>query len=261
MRSAEHRPTGRLLARAIPILAWRCGAGSMRGSQWTSEQWRRLTRLKATLTTIPISTLLEPEHRPPFSPQRPLTPASIVSRKLLESTEQASVMAKTKSTGVGNRHHYARVSFLYQAAALLATSTAAEAGQDMSAGKTTAPKDVEDGVGGVGGVGGVEGPQLQGMSRRLATDMRTVSLKTQMRMTPDMKRTLCKYCDTLLIEGKTCISTVENESKGGRKRWADVLVIKCKTCGGAKRFPVDAGRQLRKPFRPKIIATEDIKEK
>ncbi|RYP05947.1 hypothetical protein DL765_009671 [Monosporascus sp. GIB2] len=64
-----------------------------------------------------------------------------------------------------------------------------------------------------------------------------------------MKHTICKYCDTLLVEGDTSTSFVENQSKGGKKPWADVLVVKCNTCGGLKRFPVQAPRQKRRPIR------------
>lgn len=31
---------------------------------------------------------------------------------------------------------------------------------------------------------------------------------------------------------------MENNSKGGRKEWCDVLVVECKGCGAVKRFPV-----------------------
>ncbi|KAK7394054.1 hypothetical protein QQX98_013162 [Neonectria punicea] len=79
--------------------------------------------------------------------------------------------------------------------------------------------------------------------------MRAVSLKAQIRQSPALKRTICKFCDTLLIEGQTCSSTVENDSKGGRKPWADLLTIRCKTCGNAKRYPVNAPRQKRRSLR------------
>lgn len=91
--------------------------------------------------------------------------------------------------------------------------------------------------------------QTRNMSHRLLADFRSVSLKSQIRVSPAMKRSICKFCDTLLVEGQTCTSTVENTSKGGRKPWADVLVIKCHTCHHVKRFPVNAPRQQRRPLR------------
>ncbi|KAJ9155485.1 hypothetical protein NKR23_g1698 [Pleurostoma richardsiae] len=147
-------------------------------------------------------------------------------------------MAKSKTPGgVSNRPIYSRVSFLYQAAAYLAAPQ--QHAQAHQAG------DVQDGRQEIH----AQTSQLQGMSRRLATDLRTVAQKTLIRVSPEMKRTICKYCDTLLVEGKTCTSVVENMSKGGKKPWADILVLRCNTCGGEKRFPVQAPRQKRRAIR------------
>jgi ribonuclease P protein subunit RPR2 len=87
------------------------------------------------------------------------------------------------------------------------------------------------------------------MARRLVADLRSVSLKTRIRLTPAMKQTLCKYCDSILIEGQSCTSTIENRSRNGRKPWADVLVRKCHTCQRERRYPVDSPRQNRKTER------------
>jgi ribonuclease P protein subunit RPR2 len=57
---------------------------------------------------------------------------------------------------------------------------------------------------------------------------------------------MCKSCNTVLIPGRTVSQTIENPSKGGRKPWADVLVVTCLICGGKKRFPVGATKQLKK---------------
>jgi ribonuclease P protein subunit RPR2 len=53
---------------------------------------------------------------------------------------------------------------------------------------------------------------------------------------------VCRGCDTLLVEGVSCATAVENPSRGGRKPWAALLVRTCGTCGRAKRYPL-AGRQ------------------
>ena len=81
-------------------------------------------------------------------------------------------------------------------------------------------------------------------SRQLVVQLRAISLKSQIRLSHAMKHTICKRCDTLLIPGSTCTSYMENNSRGGRKPWADVLVTTCAGCGTAKRFPVGAKRQL-----------------
>ncbi|KAK8040530.1 Rpr2-domain-containing protein [Apiospora marii] len=86
--------------------------------------------------------------------------------------------------------------------------------------------------------------------------MRTTSEKAVIRLSPALKHTVCKYCDSLLIEGETCVSVVENASKGGKKPWADVLVIRCKACKGVKRFPVGASRQKKQKLRNSTTPTE-----
>ncbi|KAI1077030.1 Rpr2-domain-containing protein [Whalleya microplaca] len=152
-------------------------------------------------------------------------------------------MGKSKTTGsVSNRPIYSRISYLYQAATYLGTHPQQEGSnnttqdskrenesQDEHASSTTLTK--------------------RALSRRLLTDLRASSLKTQIRLSPAVKHTICKFCDSLLIEGETSSSTVENKSKGAKKPWADVLAIKCNTCGGVKRFPVQTARQKRRPVR------------
>jgi ribonuclease P protein subunit RPR2 len=153
-------------------------------------------------------------------------------------------MAKgKKAAGVPNGHLYSRVSFLYQAAALLETSTSGLAekvsreGLEPGADKKICTKQ------------SVVEPQLRGMSRQLLTALRSVSKKSSMRLSQDMKRTICRRCDTLLIEGRTLNSTIENKSRGEKKTWADMLVMKCSVCGNEKRFPVNAPRPARKTKR------------
>ncbi|KAK9414256.1 putative Rpr2-domain-containing protein [Seiridium unicorne] len=154
-------------------------------------------------------------------------------------------MAKAKQPGsVPNRPLYSRLSYLYQAASYLA-GTAESATPPASApeehdGKPENPSGCEENS---------SGQKIRrAVSRRLLHDMRATSLKGLIRLSPAMKRTVCKYCDTLMIEGETCTSVVENMSKGGKKPWADVLATTCKTCGGVKRFPI-APRQKRRPAR------------
>lgn len=155
-------------------------------------------------------------------------------------------MAKAKGKGGGgvqNRAIYSRISFLQQAAVLLsatgpATSFHQQSGlQDVSGAtqaKTTGPNLTHP---------------LQGLGRQLVTDLRSVSLKTRIRLSPAIKQTICRYCDSVLIEGETCTSTVENRSKGGRKPWADVLVRKCHSCQRERRYPVNASRPKKKTQR------------
>jgi ribonuclease P protein subunit RPR2 len=71
---------------------------------------------------------------------------------------------------------------------------------------------------------------------------------------------MCKSCNAVLVPGRTAIQRIENESKGGKKPWADVLVISCNRCGSKKRLPVGAKRQPKKRERLAVMetATSDI---
>lgn len=194
------------------------------------------------------------------------TPLSSSQREERSLYKSSCTMAKKKTPGVPNRHLYTRISFLYQAATYLsvageqtreATSqkaSEAEAEAEAAAAATAAgpiraeldgTEDKDHGMVGAG----PPTKAAQNMSRKLLTDLRAVTLKSQIRISPDIKRTICKHCDTLLIEGQTCSSAVENKSKGGKKPWADVLVIRCHTCSREKRFPVDVQKQKRRSLR------------
>lgn len=159
-------------------------------------------------------------------------------------------MGKKQSGSVPNRAIYSRLSYLYQAAAYLQSQglqsqgppTAVEQAQPQNENHSEPPNEQGKRPGPQGDIHAIT-------SRLLLSDLRAASLKTQIRLDPSIKRTVCKYCDTLLVEGASCRSSIENRSKGGRKPWADVLVMRCGTCGGEKRFPVSAARQKRRPFR------------
>ncbi|KAI1125602.1 RNAse P Rpr2/Rpp21/SNM1 subunit domain-containing protein [Nemania abortiva] len=162
-------------------------------------------------------------------------------------------MAKTKTTGsVPNRHLYSRLSYLHQAAAFLGSQV----------GNTPDPKSKSSTLDHLGGDGThVDASKYSApdqlrlnLARHLLTDLRVTSLKSQIRLSPAIKHTICKFCDTLLIEGETSTSVVENKSKGCKKPWADILVVKCNTCNGVRRFPVQAPRQKRRPHREQRLA-------
>ncbi|KAJ3518150.1 hypothetical protein NM208_g14606 [Fusarium decemcellulare] len=153
-------------------------------------------------------------------------------------------MAKAKEPkGVQNRIIYSRASYLYQAATYLANQHRQQ-GQDASTksldenNQHSASTQITR-----------EQRATQNMSRHAISSLRAVNLKAQIRQSPSVKQTICKFCDTLQIEGETCTSTVENASRGGRKPWADVLTIRCKTCANVKRYPISAQRQKRKALR------------
>ncbi|KAF7870390.1 hypothetical protein EAF04_004135 [Stromatinia cepivora] len=161
-------------------------------------------------------------------------------------------MAKSQPTKgvskVPNKVLYSRISYLYQAATYLALQDDESQKQPTEA--TASGSPVENAMKDESKFeANITGGSYHPLARRLITDLRSVSLKGLMRMSPDMKHSICKNCQTLLMEGTTCTAQIENQSKGGKKPWADVLVRKCNTCGLEKRFPLAADRQPRRPRR------------
>ncbi|KGO69731.1 RNAse P, Rpr2/Rpp21 subunit [Penicillium italicum] len=78
---------------------------------------------------------------------------------------------------------------------------------------------------------------LRNLSRVCVSHLRAVAMKTQIRLPVTLKRSVCKRCDTILTPGVTCSHETRNASRGGKKPWADVLVVRCLSCGTVKRFP------------------------
>ena len=148
-----------------------------------------------------------------------------------------------KSKGIPSKHLHARTTFLYQAATYLTLQTPSnETTNDLRRESQGAS------------AGSHASPTRSSLAMRFCSDLQQVSRKGQLRMTMEMKRTLCKCCHTILVPGRTATQTVENTSKGGKKPWADVLILECSTCGGKKRFPVGAKKQLKRAER-KVVST------
>ncbi|KAL1840610.1 hypothetical protein VTJ49DRAFT_297 [Mycothermus thermophilus] len=166
-------------------------------------------------------------------------------------------MAKGKgSNAVQNRAIYSRLSFLQQAAVMLSTlgsSPSSDINDDSK--PTDGPSSSSSQPCPTSNDPRAE-KSLDALSRRLTTDLRAVSLKTRIRLQPAVKQTMCKFCDSVLIEGQSCTSAVENRSKGARKPWADVLVRRCHTCGRERRYPVSAPRPKRKTERNGVGAKQ-----
>ncbi|KAF2721211.1 hypothetical protein K431DRAFT_247530 [Polychaeton citri CBS 116435] len=95
----------------------------------------------------------------------------------------------------------------------------------------------------------LKGELMSNQSLRLANHLRAVALKSQIRLDLDTKRSICKVCDTPLIEGMSSMKYLENLSKGKKKPWANMFVVKCLTCGCPKRFPTGSKRQHKKKER------------
>jgi ribonuclease P protein subunit RPR2 len=87
------------------------------------------------------------------------------------------------------------------------------------------------------------------LPRRFLHDIRAISLKSQIRLPQSVKRSICKRCDGLLIQGITSTETSENRSRKHKKPWAETLVQSCNSCGAERRFPVGARKQTRRSKR------------
>ncbi|KAE8374890.1 RNAse P Rpr2/Rpp21/SNM1 subunit domain-containing protein [Aspergillus bertholletiae] len=98
--------------------------------------------------------------------------------------------------------------------------------------------------------------RLPQLSRTFISQMRGVSLKTQLRLPVKTKRSFCKRCDTLLSPGISCIQEIRNESRDRKKPWADIRVIRCATCGTEKRFPQTEKRAKKLSERRKLKEQE-----
>ena len=174
--------------------------------------------------------------------------------------------------GLQQKHLHSRISYLYQAATYLSGITGkaqtCESNSDNekqlvnnhgeAAGMSEAvseqslpipPFTQEEGTPALGEHSMLE-TQSAALPRQLLTHLRAVSLKGQIRLSPNMKHSICKRCDLLLVPGNSATTYMENKSRGGKKPWADVLIITCNACGTAKRYPVGSKRQLRKEKRP-----------
>ena len=155
--------------------------------------------------------------------------------------------------GPSQKHLHSRVSYLFQAAAYLSAVTTNSppeviepnspakpakgfCGDDRyerakaSSGKESKPSEIQNVFFGTA----------------LLAQARAISLKSQIKLTPTMKKSICKRCNTMLTPGSTASVRIENKSCNGRKSWADVLVVTCTACGAAKRQPVGAKRQSKK---------------
>ncbi|RMZ74303.1 hypothetical protein GMOD_00003320 [Pyrenophora seminiperda CCB06] len=152
-----------------------------------------------------------------------------------------------KSKGIPNKHLHTRLNYLYQAATYLTLQTT----QDTITPGVREDKQID--------LQDMAQPQRQSrLALDLGSDIQQVSRKGQLRLAVDLKRSMCKSCNSILIPGRTATQAIENASKGGKKAWADVLVVSCNLCGGKKRFPVNATKQLKKAKRAIPATTASI---
>ncbi|OJD35230.1 rnase p rpr2 rpp21 subunit domain-containing protein [Diplodia corticola] len=153
----------------------------------------------------------------------------------------------SKPKAVPNKHLHSRISYLYQAATYLANQSGQRAEQRN------------------GGNAGDPGQNAfpPGLPFYYASHLHSVSMKSQIRLSQDVKNSVCKRCNAILIPGNTSSSKIENLSRGAKKPWADVLVVECNVCNAQKRYPVGAKRQPKKSEKARpasMRADKDVTE-
>ena len=140
----------------------------------------------------------------------------------------AKAKAQKPGPGVPQKHLHSRISYLHQAAAYLA-----------STGGTSGPLISEDAPSPVHSNSLMKSASsTYNQSRNLLTHLRAVSLKSQIRLTPELKQSFCWRCDSLLVPGTTSDTAITNSSRHGNKPWADILLVKCGFCGAARKYPI-----------------------
>jgi ribonuclease P protein subunit RPR2 len=174
---------------------------------------------------------------------------------------KAKVKPPKGSAGSAQSHIRARIAYLHKASTYLQAATgsstllggsshedqnipqqAHDKHHDSSTALNEAPAALKD-------TPSLPQPQLAHLSRQYLGQMRGVSLKTQLRLSQDIKRSVCKRCEIILVPGSNCTDEIENLSRGKKKPWADVRVIRCASCGTSKRFPQTSRRSSKLPER------------
>ena len=84
-------------------------------------------------------------------------------------------------------------------------------------------------------------PKYGILSREMARNVNLISKKSVTKLSPALKRTICKGCQTLLVPGVNETIEIENKSKE-KAPHNDLLVHSCNTCGKKKRFPIGINR-------------------
>ncbi|EEA22687.1 conserved hypothetical protein [Talaromyces marneffei ATCC 18224] len=157
--------------------------------------------------------------------------------------------------GGAHSHIRARMAYLHRAAIYLQTHPKSETNTP-----TQNPDDIKHGDREKDSEARQAKSNIQAtMPRQYITQMRSIALKTQQRLSQETKRGFCKRCDLLLVPGETSTEEIQNESKGCRKPWADVLVVRCKACETVKRFPQNQKRSVKLAVRGKEKAAVETK--
>ena len=119
------------------------------------------------------------------------------------------------SKQIANRDNFARLSYLYQLSNHFTTSSSPTSNSQ----------------------------HLQTiLARGYDRNLDLLSKRTLTKLSPSVKRTICKKCHVMLIPGMTMSIRIENNSKSHDPK-NDVLAYRCLTCGECQRFPIGMDRE------------------
>jgi ribonuclease P protein subunit RPR2 len=143
---------------------------------------------------------------------------------------------------VPNRQNHARISFLYQAATYLTNipyTKSESIPQKQESNTENGALQQNDSSDLPFTDTSSRKPASQfALSQYYASQIATIARKAQFKISPSLKRTICKGCKVVLVPGSTSTSAIENLSRNAEKPWADVLIITCNLCGMEKRYPL-----------------------
>ncbi|KAJ2720424.1 Ribonuclease P protein subunit p21 [Coemansia sp. Benny D115] len=130
-----------------------------------------------------------------------------------------------KSGTLPNRELYERMNFLFQTSQFLAAlagnankDTTSQQASDTDAAAVVAAADRQ--------------ASLIPLARFYSKEMRTIARKSVLRMSPHMRREICRVCATPLLPGVSCIKRVKGKGHGRR------VVTTCTYCGNSARLMV-----------------------
>jgi ribonuclease P protein subunit RPR2 len=170
-----------------------------------------------------------------------------------EGVTATASMAKSKTpksgSGIPQKHLHSRISYLKQAAIYLAFAQQIKSERPKIPANHPARRSHS--------APSQEGSQsMYAQSRNLLSQLRAVSLKSQIRLASDLKHSFCRRCATPLLPGVSTRTSITNRSHRGEKPWADVLVITCGFCGATRRFPIGQKARLEETQAPAGVGVE-----
>ncbi|KZT10824.1 Rpr2-domain-containing protein, partial [Laetiporus sulphureus 93-53] len=138
-------------------------------------------------------------------------------------------------SGVANRDILQRLNFLYQASAYLQSISQDPTAKPIDRGRPSKLSPLQ-------GPSKAEKKEIRRkqrhpntaveLSREYIKSMKIIGQKTMVKMDPNVKRTMCKKCNSLLIPGTTALVRVKSSPSHGH-----LISYTCLSCTAARRIP------------------------